>query len=138
VAHEKPDYHSIPLDEPRPLSHKERSLVEFLLTSPAAVPELHEQARHALVSEVCSCGCPSVTFAVPDDAPTARLDPDHPDVRHGHDISIEAEATGPDGRPLDVILHILGGRLFELEVWAGMYGRDPATELPNTDTLHFE
>jgi hypothetical protein len=67
----------------------------------------------------------------------AQLDPSHPDVRHGQDLSIEAEAMSPDGRELSVILHVLAGRLFELEVWAGTYGGDPVTGLPDGTTMRF-
>jgi hypothetical protein len=109
--------------------------VRWLLRSPAATAELRDQPERATVSAICSCGCPSVTFTIPDDAPVAQLDASHPDVRHGEDLSIEAEATRPDGRELNVILHVLGGRLFELEVWAGMYGGDPVTELPAVTTM---
>jgi hypothetical protein len=52
-------------------------------------------------------------------------------------LSIEAEATSPDRRELNVILHVPGGRLFELEVWAGMYDGAPVTELPDVSTMRF-
>jgi hypothetical protein len=134
VSHEVP-YHSIPLGEPRPLSAHERALLNRLLDDSAATPELRQQAEQATVSEICSCGYPSVTFAVPAHAPVARLNPLHPDVRHGADLTIERVATGPDGRCIQVNLHVLGGRLFELEIWAGSLGGDPSTELPDPSTL---
>jgi hypothetical protein len=128
---------SIPLDEPRPLNDGERALVDWLLTSPAAPPTLTGQVRLARVTEICSCGCPSIVLDVPDDAPTARLDPDHPDVRHGQDLSITAEGVAPDGRAVDVILHVIAGRVIELEIWAGTFGGDPRTDLPDPATLSF-
>jgi hypothetical protein len=94
----------IPLAEPRPLSPGERELLDWLLTSPIAPDVLREQAAEAMVGGVCECGCPSVTFTFPDNVAAARLDPAHPNVRHAGDADIEAEATAPDGRTLDVIL----------------------------------
>jgi hypothetical protein len=76
-------------------------------------------------------------LSVPDEVPVAQLDADHPDVRYGEDADVSAEGRSPDGRELDVVLHIVGGRLCELEVWAGTFGGDPRTELPDASTLKF-
>jgi hypothetical protein len=54
---------------------------------------------------------------------------------HSEEASFIARATSPDGREVDVILHVIAGRLVGLEVWAGMYGDDPRTELPDISTL---
>ena len=134
MSHKAP-YHSVALEQPRRLSPQERALLDRVLDDSAATPELRQQAERATVSEICSCGCPSVTFAVPEDAPVARLDQQHPDVRYCADLTIERFATAPDGRCVQVNLHILGGRLFELEIWAGWLGGDPSTELPDPSTL---
>jgi hypothetical protein len=48
---------------------------------------------------------------------------------------VYADATAPDGRELELVLHIGGGRLRELEVWAGTWGGDPRTELPPPETV---
>ena len=40
-------------------------------------------------------------------------------------------------RELDVILHVIAGRLVELEIWAGTFGGDPRTELPDAGTLRY-
>jgi hypothetical protein len=127
----------VPLDRPRPLSGSERALLDRLLTHPLATAELREQAEGAMVTAVCICGCPSVTLSVPNEAPVAQLDANHPNVRHGEDADISAEGRSPDARELDVVLHILGGRLGELEVWAGTFGGDPRTDLPEASTLEF-
>jgi hypothetical protein len=126
---------TIYLEAPRPLTDHERALVEWLLESPVAPPELRAQLDVASVVGVCSCGCPSVTLGVPDETPAAELDPDHPDVRHGCDVDITADAVAPDGRAIEVILHVTLGQLQELEVWAGTWGGDPRTELPDVATL---
>jgi hypothetical protein len=126
---------TIYLEAPRPLTDHERALVEWLLESPVARAELRAQLDVASVVGVCSCPCPSVTLEVPADAPVAVLDPHHPDVRHGVDVDITADAVAPDGREIEVILHVMGGQLQELEVWAGTWGGDPRTELPDVATL---
>jgi hypothetical protein len=48
----------VPLPEPRPLTAKERALIEFLLASPIA-RELRLQVETVEVDAVCSYGCPS-------------------------------------------------------------------------------
>lgn len=76
-----------------------------------------------------------MTFAVSDDAPRAQLDPENPEVRGGQDLSIVADGVTPDGRPVEVVLHILNQKLYELEVWAGTWGDSPQTQLPGAATL---
>jgi len=78
---------------------------------------------------------PKAVPLAPRGAPVIPLDNNDPDVRHGQDASFAAEATGPDGRALDVIVHVIAGRLVEFEIWAGGFGGDPRTELPDVSTL---
>jgi hypothetical protein len=125
----------VPLPQPRELSAAQRALVTRLLTSPIATPELRRQAEAVSVTGECSCGCPSITLTVPEGLPRASRPPTTAGVRHGQDADIAAEAKAPDGRALDVILHISGGELVELEVWAGTFGGDPRTDLPDPATL---
>lgn len=125
----------VPLPEPRGLSADERALLLALLESPIATPELRQQADAVAVSGECSCGCPSITLAVPEGIPRATWPLGTVGVRHGSDADISADAVAPDGRPLDVILHVSGGELVELEVWAGTFGGDPRTDLPDAATL---
>jgi hypothetical protein len=127
---------AVPLVEPRRLSAAERALVEWFVDGPVSSPALRAQVAAASVVATCSCGCPSVHLEVPAPFPAARLDRDDPDVRTGGDASFRADATSSDGRALEVILHVLAGRLVELEIWAGSFGGDPRTELPQICTLH--
>jgi len=61
-------------DPPRPLSARERLMLDLLLSSDfAGVAELREQARSALVVGRCDCGCPSVDLQAVVAAPAARL-----------------------------------------------------------------
>jgi hypothetical protein len=127
----------VPLDEPRDLSAGERALLDRLLTGSAATDELREQAKTARVVGTCSCGCPSVTLEVASTAPPARWTEPHPDVRHGQDASIYAEAMNSEGRTLDVVLHSIDGRLTELEIWAQGDDKGPQVTLPDASSLRF-
>ena len=44
--------------------------------------------------------------------------------------SLSGRAVAPDGREVDVTLHVVDGRIEELEVWAATFGGDPRSELP--------
>jgi hypothetical protein len=94
-----------------------------------------QEAEAISVTGECSCGCPSITLTVPEGQPRASWPLETVGVRHGEDADIAADAEAPDGRTLDVILHVTGGKLVELEVWAGTFGGDPRTDLPNPATL---
>jgi hypothetical protein len=126
---------SVPLAQPRPLTSHERALVDWFVDGPVNSPEMRAQADAASVVATCSCGCPSVDLEVPPGVPAAPLNSDDPDVRNSEDASFIARATSPDGREVNVILHVIAGRLVELEIWAGMYGGDRRTELPDVSTL---
>jgi hypothetical protein len=62
----------VPLREPRPLTAKERPLIEFLLASPIA-RELRLQVETVEVDAVCSCGCPSAWLRVDPATPVAQF-----------------------------------------------------------------
>ena len=126
---------AVKLPQPRGLGARERALVDWFLDGPVGSPELRAQADAAVVWATCSCGCPSVHLEVPSTVSSAALDSNDPDVRSGEDASFTARASSPDGRELDVILHIVAGRLVELEIWAGAFGGDPRIELPDFSTL---
>jgi hypothetical protein len=107
-----------------------------MLDSPLGSEELRQQVAAASVVAVCSCGCPSVIVDVPDELPRVRWPEGTPDVRWGTDTSIVGEARTPDGRAVDVVLHVLLGAISELEIWAGGLGGDPRVELPSVETVH--
>jgi hypothetical protein len=106
-----------------------RSLSRFRylsLSHPLAKPELGEQARVVQVVGTCSCGCPSVFLEVDESAPRAIYsDADSP---LGADaVHLRASMLGSEGDP-EVILHVLEGRMAELEIWAGGYGIRPRVD----------
>ena len=111
-----PEAHRVDLDAPRGLSAVERALVDFLVDGADARGTLRAQAATARVAAVCSCGCPSVWLDV--DAPAAHL-PDQPRWTSVTGYAGEAEVT----------LHIIEGRLHELEIWAGEHGVRPVVDL---------
>lgn len=122
---------SVPLPEPRPLTAPERALLDILLASPIAPDALRVQAAGAVVTEVCSCGCASITLAVPDDAPRAVFDRRWESVRADEDADVEADATTADGRAVAVVLHAVRGVLVELEVWSGDFDDDAHATPPD-------
>jgi len=119
---DEPIVERLPLAAPRPLTAEERALLEALLRHPGSKPELTEQAKTVQVDATCSCGCPSVFLAVDDGAPPAIYsDADSP-LGAGA-VQLRA-SVGESGGP-EVILHVLEGRMAELEIWAGGYGIRP-------------
>jgi hypothetical protein len=105
----------VSLADPRPLTSEERDLLDFLVESPTSSEELRKQVATARVVGVCSCGCPSVWLEVEDD-----------DQRGSRTESFPI--TARQGRT-EVTLHIVQGRLHELEIWAGGYGVRPRVDV---------
>jgi hypothetical protein len=123
----------VPLQEPRPLSHRERELLEFLIEG-CDSDELREQVAQAEVVATCSCGCPSIGLRgdgpeVPREAMRGLGDFDHDD--HAR---LTARGLSAGERPVEVALHVSLGRIWEMEVWAGA-DSDLAFDLPALDTL---
>jgi hypothetical protein len=127
----------VPLDRPRPLSSDERALLDRLVAQ-LAVPELTEQAATARVVGTCSCGCPSIAFEadgplVPEDVVVA-----HEPVGRDDYMMVEAWGRNASRHTVFVTLHVVFGRLDEMEVWARWDGKTaPETDLPPADTLDF-
>ena len=115
---ERPIAQRVPLAEPRKLSPHERGLIDHLTAHPLAKPELRLQADAATVTGICSCGCPSVWLGIDPSAPSAAYsESDTTDARTGH---VALTAFQPKSRgTTEATLHVVKGRLFELEIWAG-------------------
>ena len=94
--------------------------LRLLVALAAAVDEplLHRQGETATVVGVCRCGCSSVRLAsagpVLPEARVAELSP----RGDPHVLSVESSCRRPGAGPVQVVLHVLGGRLHELEVFA--------------------
>lgn len=116
------------LDEPRPLTPAENSVLALLLgVEFPGVDELRVQAGSATVVGGCDCGCPSIDLQVPDAAPLAsglssRLAPAEGVV-----------SPQGDGLPGEIILFVDDGRLSYLEYV--YYDYSPPTEWPTLDRV---
>lgn len=108
--------------EARPIGEDERNILATLLR--AEFPgrsELAQQAGTALVRSLDTNG--SVSF-VRVEGPSAKV------VRR---IPVEAEVEDEDGTIIHVLLHVLDGRLNELEIYREDSG--PVTRTPSPDSL---
>ncbi len=110
-----------PLAAARPLTPQERALL--LALAAVGGQALTAQVQAAEVVATCDCGCPSIGLA------TRAADAVAPGVR------IVAAHAVVGGRSVDVNLHVVDGRMEELEVWAGSFGDDPRIGLPDPGSL---
>jgi hypothetical protein len=109
------------LERPRVLSEEERRLIVRLATV-VDEPLLHRQAATATVAAVCRCGCSSL-----------RLDSDEPPIPEARVVElshndrpdcfqVNAFGHARDLPDVQVVLHVIQGRVYELEVFAGEEG----------------
>jgi len=117
----------IPLANPRPLTANERALIDFLLQGPLGRDELRTQAETARVVGTCSCRCPSVWLDVDPESPIAEFQAEHSPSGDPAWVPITAVQPTRTGGT-EVTLHVLGGRIHELEIWAGGYGVRPRVD----------
>jgi hypothetical protein len=102
------------LHRPRPPFPAEVRLLSWL--APAVGPELTGQVAGADVVGACTCGCSSVQLsAVRAPLPVATVRRLSATGRTDH-LAVSSSGRGPDGSPVDVVLHLTEGRLHELEV----------------------
>jgi hypothetical protein len=99
----------VPVDPPRPLTAEERRLLTLLLRPnfPGAAA-LREQLAGTRVSGTCRDGCGSVMLTV-DPAITARYAGEWR-------APVSLVGTDIDGVPIEVLIHVLDGKLAELEI----------------------
>jgi hypothetical protein len=110
----------------RPLAAEQRALLDFLLTeSFHGRDELAAQARQVQTTgSSCGCGCPSF-----------YLDPDRtlPPAQVDGPVAVDAHGQARDGSPVEILLFVRDGYLFDLEVvW---FGAKPPAELPRPQDL---
>lgn len=121
------------LDRPRPASPAEERLLSRL--AEAAGPELTAQVTDAVVVGECTCGCASVqlsTSAAPLPATTvlglsAAGRSDH--------LAVRSTGRSPEGHVVDVVLHVVEGRLYELEVFDSDAGEGAAVDPAGVTSL---
>src|SRR5262249_45140951 len=94
---------------PRPLIHRERALLLFLLSeSTPGRDELRRQAESVLVCGECTCGCGTVGL----------LEPERHEGWTSDRLPVAAEAFNfsDPTTPAQVLLHTTNGVLRELEI----------------------
>lgn len=101
----------------RPLGEAEAELVTALAAA-CREPRLVAQVERCRVVGECRCGCPSLRLAAKGPALAGET------VRRlsgaGRDDYVAVRAAGlTDGHRVEVALHVVGGLLAELEVYAG-------------------
>jgi hypothetical protein len=110
---------------PRPLTQDERDLVQWLLEhGDSEHKNLISQIDNLTVVRTCSCGCPTVNFALNG----------KPVPPKGERIISDLLAT-VDGKDVGVLLFQNEGRLSCLEVYS-CAGSDKAFGLPAISTLY--
>jgi hypothetical protein len=118
------------LKEPRPLSRVERTLIDFVLDGPDVSSELRAQGASAVVVSACDCGCRSIGLEPARDAPSAE-------ARNGA-YELGADGTSSAGGDVEVTLHVVLGRITELEIWDGAFTDGKSRgELPEIRTLQY-
>ena len=125
----------MPFKRPRGLRANERELLEFLVGGPLGCEVLRRQIRSARVTGRCRCGCPSITLET--DAPELRATEMKQRSEFGRDDVLEIPAVGRNraGKRVEVTLHVVYGRIWELEIWAGWDGGEVRTDVPDVTTL---
>lgn len=112
-----------PTDEavPRPLTERERAVVESMLTASFdGVEALRRQVPSLRVSGRCGCGCPTVYFA-------------HPDSEDGVWHRVNASIRGTN----DGLMLFTSGEWLDSLEYVGAGDRDPA-EFPDPALLDVE
>jgi hypothetical protein len=111
----------------RPLTVVERATLDYLLVDAIDdVAALRDQAANAFVTGMCDCGCATVDLTVPPDAKasTPSASPDR----------VIASALSRRGvRRAQLLLHVLDGRLTELEI-VDVDGSGPQPVFPAVST----
>ena len=116
------------LIEPRDLNSWERATINALLSQDfPGVEELRLQVDHLKVSEIYPGRDPTVTFSISDEAvPASQVD---------DRVPVEAEGRDIDGMLIMILLHVVDGFIWQLEV---LRGTDyEVIQLPEPSSLTF-
>lgn len=104
------------LDSSRRPSGPERLLLSLLAA--AVGQELVDQAADAAVVGECTCGCSSLRLSTPAAPLPAETTIQLSDTGRADYFAVSSGGRGPDGH-VSVVLHVVEGRLHELEIFAG-------------------
>ncbi len=108
-----PTWHDV--DPPRALTAPEQGVVDVLVAA-FGLPALRTQASEVRVSGRCACGCSSVRLTTTADAVRAADLVRAGSLDDGFHLAVEARA-GRGRSARQVVLHVLQGRLHDLEVF---------------------
>ncbi len=116
------------LDAPRAPSKSEHRVLTALANA-VGEPLLDDQVSSVVVDAVCRCGCSSVRLrsdrqAVPAETVTRLSGTARADY-----LTVEAFGCEPDHQAVNVVLHVIGGRVGELEVFDAVKGEGAAVVL---------
>jgi hypothetical protein len=106
----------VPLPAPRPLSVDEYRLLRFVVAK-ADVDALWTQLASVQVVSACSCPCLSVGLRSDGPAVPAETVRSLSDIDRDDWCEIVASGEDPDGGGVEVTLHVIGGLMYELEIW---------------------
>jgi hypothetical protein len=128
----------VDLSEPRDLSAEERLLLDFILAGPNVRRELRTQGDSAEVLSACDCGCRSVGLRPDPTVPDAPYTAEDSYVGRDDYIGLTADGLSAAGTDVEVTLHVIFGRMTELEIWDGSdRGGESRGELPDVATLRY-
>jgi hypothetical protein len=101
------------------------------LVTPLGDPALREQVDTVLVDGVCRCGCSSVRLRPA--GPPVPVEPSIPG--RDHHVAVASSGRTADGHDVDVVLHLVHGRVHELEVFDTVGGEGVAAPLDDLTEL---
>jgi len=127
----------VDLPAPRQLKDHERALLEFVLKGPFVSDEVRAQAANVEVVGECDCGCRSVAIqTAPNSTPAPIVHPGYPRTDW---VPLTAWGRSSEGTEIEITLHVVSGRLIELEIWdAWDSDRESKGELPELATLRHD
>jgi hypothetical protein len=117
----------------RALTPTERTLLEFMI-EPVASDELAHQVAHATVAAACTCGCPSIGLSTTAPPITEDAAKQLSDVGRENYFAASAWGTDSTGRDVRLLLHVIDGKVAELEIWSGWDGGPVSSDLPAPHT----
>ena len=105
------------LETSRRPSGPERRLLSWLAA--AVGQELVAQVAGAVVVGECTCGCSAVRLSTPAAPLSVQSVIRLSDTGRADYLAMSSGGRGPDADVVSVVLHVIEGRLYELEIFAG-------------------
>ena len=122
------------LDAPRLPSDSERRVLSAL-SDAVGDPLLHDQVTSVVVDAVCRCGCSSMRLRSDGPAIPAQRVSELSSRRRPDYFAVEAFGRDADHQDVNVVLHVMGGRVGELEIFDTVNGEGAAVSLAGLANL---